>query len=87
MSMQIQAKIYSPPFGQPGHSLLYLEDLRVKNSRRISPSSVKVQPSYVTPKIAVNYSIYINHRKYLHHIIFEQMLGLGTLFKKTSHQT
>lgn len=40
----------------------------------ISPTSIQVETSYVAPRIAQNYPIWVHYRNYLHYIVLEELI-------------
>lgn len=57
--------------------------LRMQASIRFPPIPIQVKPPQITPKIAIDNPINIDHRKYLEHVIFQQVADVWVfIFRK-----
>ena len=66
---------------------LDLKDLWMKYLGRLFPSSVQINSSDITSKIAIYDSIYIDHWIYFDNTVVKNMLDLWSLLKKTIHDS
>jgi hypothetical protein len=59
----------------------------MEDPRRLLPSAIEIYASHVASEVAVDYAVNVDHRKYLHHIVLENVLGIGCILDEIPHES
>lgn len=58
----------------------------MEDPRRFLPSAIEIYSRHVASEVAIDYAVNVDHGKYLHHIVLENVLGLGCVFDEIPHK-
>jgi hypothetical protein len=79
--MQIQTKLYLPPLTICNQLFFDFKQMRMKDTRRLLPPAIQIDSTHIASKVTVYDSVNIDHRKYFHYIIFQNVVALWSVFE------